>query len=287
MMYGKYALSLAAALAVAGCSRTGGSESEDPPAQAVRDSAATPAAGGAHAMHDTTAADSGAAQGMAGMDHSTMPGMDHAAAGGGGPAGAAHSGAHGAASAEAAGHAAMGHSGADGAGTPGADHAGMNHGGATSTGEGPSGAHAGMNHGGAAGTGQAAAAGGHAGHTPAQAQGAGHAGMAHAGQAASGRAQHGAAGGSDHAAMGHGEATSASAGAQHTPAAAGGHGGMDHGSGVAAARSQAADEGTRKLLDLAGELVRDPAVQREIQQDPALREGWADPGVRRVVTKQP
>jgi hypothetical protein len=90
--------------------------------------------------------------------------------------------------------------------------------------------------------------------------------------------------------MGHGQAASAPAGAhagmQHAPdAATGGHAGMAHGSGTPAARSQAADEGIRKLLDLAGELVRDPAVQREIQQDSALREAWSDPGVRRVVTQ--
>jgi hypothetical protein len=91
--------------------------------------------------------------------------------------------------------------------------------------------------------------------------------------------------------MEHGQGTSAAAGAhagmQHTPAAAsaGGHAGMAHGSGAPAARNRVADEGTRKLLGLAGELVRDPAVQREIQQDPALREAWSDPGVRRVVTQ--
>jgi hypothetical protein len=74
---------------------------------------------------------------------------------------------------------------------------------------------------------------------------------------------------------------------QHTPAAvsARGHAGMAHASGALAARNRAADEGTRKLLDLAGELVRDPTVQREIQQDPALREAWSDPGVRRVMTQ--
>jgi hypothetical protein len=31
--------------------------------------------------------------------------------------------------------------------------------------------------------------------------------------------------------------------------------------------------------------VRDPAVQREIQQDPELREAWSDPAVRRVITQ--
>jgi hypothetical protein len=44
---------------------------------------------------------------------------------------------------------------------------------------------------------------------------------------------------------------------------------------------------TDKLLTLVGELVRDSAVQREIRKDPALREAWEDPGVRRVVTQQP
>jgi hypothetical protein len=59
---------------------------------------------------------------------------------------------------------------------------------------------------------------------------------------------------------------------------------MAHG---APARSQPADAATAKLLDLAAELVRDPVVQREIQQDPELREAWSDPAVRRVVTQQP
>jgi hypothetical protein len=48
-----------------------------------------------------------------------------------------------------------------------------------------------------------------------------------------------------------------------------------------------ADRATDKLLTLVGELVRDPAVQQQIREDPALREAWEDPGVRRVVTKQP
>jgi hypothetical protein len=162
-MYGKYALSLAAVLTVAGCSGSGGSESGDPPAQAARDSAATPAAGSARAMHDSTTVDSGAAHGMAGMDHSTMPGMDHSATVAGAPAGAAHSDEHGAAPAGPVGHAARGHSGVAGSGTAGANHAGMTHGGVTGTAQGPAGAHAGMNHGGAAGTRRTAATGGHDG----------------------------------------------------------------------------------------------------------------------------
>jgi hypothetical protein len=62
---------------------------------------------------------------------------------------------------------------------------------------------------------------------------------------------------------------------------------MAHGAPSPSARPQGADAGTAKLLDLAAELVRDPVVQREIQQDPALREAWSDPAVRRVVTQQP
>jgi hypothetical protein len=65
------------------------------------------------------------------------------------------------------------------------------------------------------------------------------------------------------------------------------HGAAGHGAHGATASASPVDEGTRKLLDLAGELVRDPAVQREIQQDSALRAAWSDPDVRRVVTRQP
>ncbi|HEX8274979.1 MAG TPA: hypothetical protein VF615_20255 [Longimicrobiaceae bacterium] len=67
-----------------------------------------------------------------------------------------------------------------------------------------------------------------------------------------------------------------------TPTGSGAHAG--HGAPAGAAP---ADEATRKLLALAGELVKDPAVQREIQQDAALREAWSDPDVRRVVTTRP
>jgi hypothetical protein len=62
---------------------------------------------------------------------------------------------------------------------------------------------------------------------------------------------------------------------------------MSHPAAAQTARPATADEGTRRVLDLAGELVRDSVVQREIQQDPALREAWSDPDVRRVVTRQP
>ena len=100
----------------------------------------------------------------------------------------------------------------------------------------------------AAAGGQARTASGHAGHTPPAAAASGHAG-------------HAAAAGESRAASGH---------AGHAPAA-----------------DAAADAGTQKLLNLASELVRDPAVQREIQQDPELRQAWSDPAVRRVITRQP
>jgi hypothetical protein len=61
---------------------------------------------------------------------------------------------------------------------------------------------------------------------------------------------------------------------------------MPH-AGHGAAAAAPADEATRKLLTLAGELVRDPVVQREIQRDSVLREAWSDPDVRRVVTQRP
>jgi hypothetical protein len=48
-----------------------------------------------------------------------------------------------------------------------------------------------------------------------------------------------------------------------------------------------ADAGTEKLLALVRELVRDPAVREQIQQDPALREAWADPGVREIILRRP
>jgi hypothetical protein len=129
----------------------------------------------------------------------------------------------------------------------------------------------------------------------------------------------GAMAGMDHAQMGH-TAPTASRGAQspmdHSrmsgmvhPASRGartGHGtgsmaGMDH-SGMqhgdmnvprmegmtppeSAPALLAPGEGTDKLLALVRELVRDPAVQQQIRQDPALREAWADPGVREVILR--
>ncbi|MEW5930241.1 MAG: hypothetical protein AB1941_22510 [Gemmatimonadota bacterium] len=69
---------------------------------------------------------------------------------------------------------------------------------------------------------------------------------------------------------------------QHGTAATSPSGGAHAGHGA-----DPEDDATRKLLALAGELVEDPAVQREIQRDPALREAWSDPGVRRVVTQRP
>ncbi|HEX8673873.1 MAG TPA: hypothetical protein VF710_18390, partial [Longimicrobium sp.] len=85
---------------------------------------------------------------------------------------------------------------------------------------------------------------------------------------------------SSHAAMGHSTATGTETASVSTSHAAMGH-------GTAASTDPAEDRATDKLLSLVGELVRDPAVQQEIRDDPALREAWEDPGVRRVVTKQP
>lgn len=38
-----------------------------------------------------------------------------------------------------------------------------------------------------------------------------------------------------------------------------------------------------KLRTLVADLVQDPVVRAEIQEDPALHERWADEGVRRVL----
>lgn len=40
-------------------------------------------------------------------------------------------------------------------------------------------------------------------------------------------------------------------------------------------------------LELGSALVRDTAVQRRIREDPALRAGWSDPDVRRVIEGRP
>ena len=41
------------------------------------------------------------------------------------------------------------------------------------------------------------------------------------------------------------------------------------------------------LLSLVRELVEDPVVQRAIQADPELREGWSDPSVREAILQTP
>jgi hypothetical protein len=38
-----------------------------------------------------------------------------------------------------------------------------------------------------------------------------------------------------------------------------------------------------KLLELVRSLTADPAVQRRIEADPALRELWSEPGVRQRI----
>jgi hypothetical protein len=68
--------------------------------------------------------------------------------------------------------------------------------------------------------------------------------------------------------------------------------GMDHAgmSGMqsgAAAGLPADDAGMEKLRALVAELVQDPVVQARIQADSALRQRWADEGVRRVLLNRP
>jgi hypothetical protein len=273
-MYGKYGASLVAALVMAGCS--GEPDTAQRPLEARRDTVAPAPA--PHAMHDSAGADSAA--GTATMDHSGMghatgdgtaaAGTDHSAHGGTGTSSNPAPGADHAAHGGSAGRAVAGTAHASGHGrasTGGVRHA-ANHSAGSSAG------HAGMNHT-PTGTSTKAA---HAGHT-AQSGGTSHPGMSHTRESvtSSAHGSHVAAGGQTHA------ATHAAGGAVDA------HAGMDHGASAHAMPTTArpTDEGTRKLLDLAGELVRDPAVQREIQQDPALREAWSDPAVRRVVTKQP
>lgn len=65
-------------------------------------------------------------------------------------------------------------------------------------------------------------------------------------------------------------------------ASGGGHA-MDH--GRAPAPAMPAGDGMEGLLTLVRELVKDPGVQRQIQEDPALRAAWADSAVRRIILR--
>lgn len=126
--------------------------------------------------------------------------------------------------------------------------------------------HAAMGHGAAHGGGstRSGTTGGHAGHAAGARQGA--------------SASHASTSPASAGATGHGG---------HAPPTTGGaHAGMQHGRPGAGAPLPAGP-GTDKLLTLVGELVRDPVVRERIQEDPALREGWSDPGVRRIVTRAP
>ena len=75
------------------------------------------------------------------------------------------------------------------------------------------------------------------------------------------------------------------------PAAQAAMPGMDHSNMPGMQPSRAAtppaaparDAGDEKLRALVAELLEDTAVQRRVQQDPALREAWADPAVRQVI----
>ena len=197
---------------------------------------------------------------VAGMDHSNMAGMNDGAAGrrrgGGAMEGTHHSGMAG-----------IAHDGVRASGNrrsmAGMDHSGM----------------AGMRHDGAGGR-----------------SSAGMAGMNHSGMA--GMAGTGARAGGEHARMPGMDRSAAAgmAGHQGHAAASGemsgisgmSHAGMQPGMrmGGEAARVPA-DAATAKLLELGSALVRDTAVQRRIREDPALRAGWSDPDVRRVIEGRP
>jgi hypothetical protein len=137
-------------------------------------------------------------------------------------------------------------------------------------------------------------------------------GMEHAAMApdaAPGPASPGVDGHADHGATAPPGAASQSGGMAGMARGAAGHEAMDHGVMAAAPERPApeaaqpehaghagqpapiaapsgappADHATQRLLDLARELVRDPVVQEEIQEDPVLRDAWADPELRRVI----
>ena len=170
-------------------------------------------------------------------------------------------------------HSAHAPTSASGTAATGTDHAG--HGASTPSRQVPGGEHAGH-------AGAPASRAAHAGHRPTNSGGCVSTG-AHAGHttptrgaSGTGPAGHTAAGGQNHAAA-HPSAAAGHAG--HAPSAGPANAHAGH------AASPAPAAGDRKLLDLAAELVRDPVVQREIEQDPALRDAWSDPGVRSVVTQ--
>ena len=59
--------------------------------------------------------------------------------------------------------------------------------------------------------------------------------------------------------------------------------GMQPSSAAAPPAAPTRDAGYEKLRNLVAELLEDTTVQRRVQQDPALREAWADPAVRQVI----
>ncbi|HEX8431592.1 MAG TPA: hypothetical protein VF625_09900 [Longimicrobium sp.] len=319
-MYRKLSVGLAA-LVVVGCS--GSSEPatrEGATTQARPDSASAAAAG--HDMHSmgTDSAKGDSAVAHAGMQHDTAPGgqaMNHAGMAGMGATSTAGSGSMKGMAHDATGgttnharmqhgstpsgqtRAGMQHGGATGrgaqgmdhsrmgAGTGSMDHSRMNMGTPSAGASRNTGAHsmAGMDHSrmgpATRSTGQTEGSMDHSrmsGMQRGTARGApaadhsGMAGMQHGGSTGNRGGQPANAAGMDHASMGHGAAAppgGTNAGWSRTSAAV------------------PADRATDKLLTLVGELVRDPAVQEEIREDPVLRAAWSDPGVRQVVTKRP
>ena len=291
-MYRKLEFSLALVLALSGCSRPNESAQDPQTAKAAPDSASAPAVD--HSMHATQNSPAGDAAATptvaaaAGTNHGathgaatsrpsdhSMGNMDHS----------------GMAAAPASGQAAgamdhsrmnMGQNRSGGAvagsgATAGMDHNQMNHGApAGRQGSTRAADHSAMQHGGTGATSRSRASG----------QAADHSRMGHAAAGSSRDARavdHGSMPGMQHAASGAPQAARP-AGAEGMRHDQTGMHGMAHGQ---ASPVLPAGPGTDKLLALVRALVRDSVVQEQIQQDPALRERWEDPGVRRIVTSRP
>lgn len=244
----KLGAALLAAVLLAGCGQSGAPARSATSNEPARDTAAAPAHDMA-GMRDSTSAAPGTPGTMAGMDH-------------GDTGDAAHSGMQ-----------MPPRSGT----TAGMDHsamAGMDHGPADGGRRGGGGmpAMAGMRH-----------DDGSAGRRRPAMAGMGHAmsGMPAAGSRTGG--EHAGMAGMDHSSAGHQQRAARSGDMTGMN-----HGGMPQGMRMGGGAAQVpADAANEKLLELGSALVRDTAVQRRMREDPALRAGWSDPDVRRVIEGRP
>ena len=278
-MYRRFGATLIGGLLLAACSGNHEEPARETRARAATDTAAVPVGGhGTHAMRDSAAADSEGSHAA----HGGGVGMSHADAAPGGQQ--THMGGHastaGTASDHGPDHGRMDHEQSRGTGGVGSRTAGrMDHnahsGGASSAAT----SHPSTGHSAGHGVVQAqrrdgaTMAGAHAAHVGAPRENTGRAPMRHGGTGA-----HPAGHGQAHAGTptaGRNDQARASA-----PHAAG------HGQPPTLG-SLPPGEGTEKLLTLVRELVQDSVVQERIEDDPVLRETWADPGVRRVVLQRP